>query len=314
LYWDHTVRIEGKDEPTSSDAAASAWTRVTPGFFETLGDRIVLGEAIADTHTETTRPVAVINEAFAKKFFGNENPIGRHFGLVPASSAPTYEIIGVASDIRYFSNMRDPIAPMYFLPEAQGTRFDDRDLQSREVWSHYPYSIVIWAPGAPSDLEQSVRKALAEVDANLVMYGMGPYDAVIRGRFVQEHMIASLASLFGAIGLMLAAVGLYGVTAYGVQQRTSEIGVRMALGADRASVLGLVLRGAFGQVSVGLVLGIPAAIAAGHLMGSRLYGVRPWDWQVLGVATLLLASAAGVAALGPARHAANLSPMRALRD
>jgi len=122
-----------------------------------------------------------------------------------------------------------------------------------------------------------------------------------------------LTSLFGALALVLAAVGLYGVTGYGVQQRTSEIGVRMALGADRGSVLAMVLRGAFGQVGIGLGLGIPAAIGAGHLISSQLFGVKPWDPLMLSAATLLLLMAALIAAVIPARRACRADPLVALQ-
>ena len=124
---------------------------------------------------------------------------------------------------------------------------------------------MIWAPGNPPGMEDRVRKALASVDPNLVLYGVDPYSKVLSADFQQENMIATLTTLFGVLGLLLAAVGLYGVMAYTVEQRTSEIGVRMALGADRGSVVKMVLRGAFSQVGTGLALGIPAAIGAGSL-------------------------------------------------
>jgi ABC-type antimicrobial peptide transport system permease subunit len=127
-------------------------------------------------------------------------------------------------------------------------------------------------------------------------------------------MIATLTTLFGALGLVLAAIGLYGVMAYTVEQRTSEIGVRMALGADRGHVVRMVLRGAFSQVGIGLALGIPAAIGAGKLMTGQLFGVRPWDPVMLTLATLLLGLAAFVASLIPARRAAGVEPMVALRN
>jgi len=313
-YWDHDIRVEGKPEPGPKDNVSSAWTRVTPGFFETLGDRIVMGRTIIDDDNTNTRPVAVINEAFAKRFFGKENPIGQHFGPVPRKNAGMYEIVGVASDMRYFpSSVWEPEPPMYFLPEAQTTHFSEADSESREIWSHYLYNIVIWAPGNPPDMQAQVKKALTNVDANLVIYGVRPYSAVIHGDFAQQNMIASLTWLFGAVGLLLAAVGLYGVTACGVQQRTNEIGVRMALGADRSSVVAIVLRGAFGQVAIGLALGIPAAIGAGHLITSQLFGVRPWDPLMLSGATLLLGLAALIAAVIPARRATRVDPMVALR-
>jgi putative ABC transport system permease protein len=303
--WPHNIRIEGKRE----DGGSSGWTRVTPGFFKTLGDRIMMGRPISDEDNANTRPVAVVNQAFAKRFFRNENPIGQHFGPAPQKNAGMYEIVGVASDVDFGNGSE----PMYFLPEAQGTHFDDPESEEREVLSHYLYNIVIWVPGNPPGLETQVRKALADVDPNLVMQDVQPYSQVIRAEFAEPNMIASLSWLFGAVALVLAAVGLYGVTAYGVEQRTSEIGVRMALGADRRSVLAMVLRGAFWQVGIGLALGIPAAIGAGHVIASQLFGVRPWDPLMLSGATLLLALATLTAAVIPARRASRVDPMIALR-
>jgi putative ABC transport system permease protein len=314
LDWDHQIRIAGQPEPGPRDDVSSGWTRVTPGFFETLGNRIVVGRPVTDQDNSNTRPVAVINEAFAKKFLSKQNPIGQHFGPAPQKNARMYEIVGVASDVRYFAwNVGQPERPMYFLPEAQTTRFDEAGSESREVWSHYLYQIVIWAPGNRRDLEKPVRSALADVDPNLLVDGVRPYSEVIAADFAEQNMIASLTWLFGAVGLVLAAVGLYGVTAYGVEQRTGEIGVRMALGAGRGSVLAMVLRGAFWQVGIGLALGIPAAIGAGDLIASRLFGVTPWDPLMLLGSTLVLGLAALIAAFIPARRAASVDPMRALR-
>jgi putative ABC transport system permease protein len=303
--WPHDIRIEGKPDVDGS----SGWTRVTPGFFNILGDKIVTGRPIADEDDAITRPVAVINEAFAKTFFAKENPIGQHFGPVPEKNAGMYEIIGVASDVD-FGNGRQP---MYFLPEAQSTHFDEPESQEREVSSHYLYNVVVWAPGNPPGVGVQLKRTLADVDPNLVIYGVQSYSEVIHSHFVQQNMIATLTWLFGAVGLVLAAVGLYGVTAYGVEQRTSEIGVRMALGANRGSVLAMVLREAFWQVGIGLALGIPAAIGAGYLLASQLFGVAPWDPLMLSAATLLLGPAALIAAVIPARRAMRVDPMVALR-
>ena len=305
----HAIRVEGRPEPGPKDDAISGWTRVTPGFFPALGDRILTGRPITGQDTAATQPVAVVNEAFAKKFFGKQSAVGQHFGPAPDTNAGLYTIIGVAANVE-FEN--DPEQPMYFLPEAQTAAFHDADLDNREIQSHDLYNLVIWAPGHPLSFEEQVKAAVADVDPDLVMNDMEPYAQVLRD-FPRQNMIASLTGLFGAIGLVLAAVGLYGVTAYGVEQRTSEIGVRMALGADRVSVVALVLRSAFLQVAVGLALGIPAAIATGYLMASQLYGVSPWDPRVLCAVALVLGIAAFVAALLPARRAASVDPMRALR-
>jgi ABC-type antimicrobial peptide transport system permease subunit len=208
---------------------------------------------------------------------------------------------------------KEPVRAMFWVPEAQTVQYDDSAFLSGEIWSHYLYNIVIWAPGNLPGMGERVRKALASVDPNLVLYDVDPYSKVLSSDFQQENMIATLTMLFGALGLVLAAVGLYGVLAYMVERRTSEIGVRMALGADRGRVIGMVLGGAFWQVGVGLVLGIPAAIGAGRLMTTQLFGVKPWDPVMLALAALLLGLAALLASLLPAWRAAGVEPMTALR-
>jgi putative ABC transport system permease protein len=286
-----------------------------PGFFETVGAKMALGRSFTEDDTAATRNVAVVNEAFVKRFFKNQNPIGQHFGPGRVKYAGTYEIVGVVRDVRYMTwGYKDPVYPMYWVSETQTAQFDDPNYQEGDRWSHFLYNIVIWAPGDPPGMEQRVRIALASVDPSLVLDKVDSYSKVISGDFQQENMIATLTSLFGLLGLVLAAVGLYGVMAYAVEQRTSEIGLRMALGADRASVIGMVLRGAFWQIGIGLGLGIPLAVLAGKLMKDQLFGVQPWDPAMLAAATVLLALAALVASVVPARRAAGVEPMVALRN
>src|SRR3954469_16082565 len=313
--WNNGVRIEGRPEPPPKEDTGSGFARVMPDFFETIGSKIVLGRPITEEDTASTRNVAVINESFAKKFFKDQNPIGQHFGPGKIKYAATYEIVGVARDIRYMTwAMKEPVRPMFWVPEAQSAQYDDPAYASGDSWSHFLNNIVIWAPGDPPGMEDRVRKALASVDPNLVLYSVDPYEQVVSGQFQQEKMIATLTSLFGVLGLILASIGLYGVLAYMVEQRTSEIGVRMALGADRAQVTKLVLRGAFLQTAIGLAIGIPAAIVAGRLMTTQLYGVKPWDPVMLALAVLTLGLAAVLASAIPARRAAGVEPMVALRN
>jgi putative ABC transport system permease protein len=313
--WNSGIRVEGRPEPGAKEDMGAGWTRVMPGFFETLGAKMVLGRSITDEDTQATRKIAVINEAFAKKFFKGQNPIGQHFGHDKVKYAATYEIVGVVRDMRYMTyDYKEPVRPMFWLPEAQTVQYDDPGFSSGEIWSHYLYNIVIWAPGNPPGMEERVRKALASVDPNLVLYGVDSYTKVLSADFQQENMIATLTTLFGVLGLVLAAVGLYGVMAYTVEQRTSEIGVRMALGADRGQVIKMVLRGAFLQIGIGLALGIPAAIGAGKLMTDQLFGVKPWDPIMLTLTTLLLGLAALLASAIPARRAAGVEPIVALRN
>ncbi|QEE31354.1 ABC transporter permease [Terriglobus albidus] len=313
--WNDGIRVQGRPEPAPKEDTGAGWSRVMPGFFETIGSQMVLGRSIGEEDTSTTRKVAVINEAFAKRFFKNQNPLGQHFGIDKIKYAGTFEIVGVVRDMRYMTyDYKDPVRPMFWVPETQTVQYDDAAFTAGETWSHYLYNIVIWAPNAPSGMEEQVRKALVSIDPDLVLYGVDPYKKVVSADFQQENMIATLTTLFGVLGLTLAAVGLYGVMAYMVEQRTSEIGVRMALGANRGDVVRMVLHNAFLQIAVGLALGIPAAIGAGKLMTDQLFGVKPWDPVMITAAVLLLALAALLASLIPARRAAGVDPMVALRS
>jgi len=313
--WNEGIRIQGRPEPHADDDTGATWTRVTPGFFSTLDNRIMMGRAIDEHDTATSPLVAIINETFAKKFFKGENPIGKRFGLNEMSHAADYEVVGVAADMRYVNwGLKDPIHPMFFLPAVQHTRFTKQVEIDGEQGAHYLSNLVIWAPGSPQNLETQVRRALGEIDPNLVLVDFASYAGAMRVDFGQQDMIARLTMLFGALALVLASIGLYGVTAYTVEQRTSEIGIRMALGADRNSVLAMVLRGAFTQVVVGLVIGIPAAIGAGSAIASQLYSVKPYDPALLAFATSVLGLAALIAAVIPARRAADVNPTLALRS
>lgn len=312
--WNDGIRIEGKPEPGPREDTGAGFVRVMPGFFEAIACKIVLGRPITERDTAASRRVAVVNQAFVKRFFKGQNPLGQHFGPGKIKYSGTYEIVGVINDVRYMTyDYKKPVRPMYWLPEAQAADFDDPAYRSGDIWSHYLYNIVLWTSGNPPDMEQQVRKALAGVDPNLVLYGVDRYSKVVSADFQQERLVASLTTLFGVLGLVLAAVGLFGVLAYIVERRTGEIGVRMAFGADRGRVVGMVLASAFRQVGLGLVIGIPAAIAAGRLMTSQLFGVQPGDPVMLAVATLSLGLGALAASLIPAWRAASVQPMAALR-
>jgi predicted permease len=312
--WNDGIRIEGRPEPPPTEDMGASWARVMPGFFETIGAKMILGRPITDEDTAATRKVAIVNQAFARRFFKSQNPIGQHFGINKIKYSATFEIVGVTNDVRYLTyDYKKPVRPMFWLPESQTVQYDDPAFLSGEIWSHYLYNIVLWAPGTPG-IEEHVRKALAGVDPNLVLYGVDPYTKVVSADFQQENMIATLTTLFGVLGLMLAAIGLHGVLAYTVERRTGEIGVRMALGADRGRVIGMVLGGAFWQVGVGFALGIPGAIGAGKLMTAQLYGVKPWDPVMLALAILVLGLAALLASAIPAWRAAGVDPMAALRS
>jgi putative ABC transport system permease protein len=312
--WNTSIRVEGRPEPGAREDTGSGWTRVMPGFFKALGVKIMLGRPITEQDTAATRNVVVVNHAFVRRFFKDRNPIGQHFGSGKIKYSATYEIVGVTDDVRYMTyDYKKAVQPMMWLPEAQTVQYDDPAYMSGEIWSHYLYNIVIWAPGNPPAMEERVRKALAGVDPSLVLYGVDPYARVVSADFQQENLIATLTALFGGLGLILAAVGLYGVLAYMVERRTSEVGVRMALGADRWRIVAMVLGGAFWPVGIGLAIGLPAAIGAGNLMAAQLFGVTPSDPLMLTYTTVLLGFAALVASVIPAWRAAGIEPMTALR-
>jgi ABC-type antimicrobial peptide transport system permease subunit len=182
-----------------------------------------------------------------------------------------------------------------------------------EARSHYLHDVVVRMQPGVKLQEAQVRGAIASVDPNLPVIRIKGLSEQVAGNFGQQRLIARLTSLFGILALVLASIGLYGVTAYNVGSRTNEIGVRMALGADRGNVLSLILRGALVQIALGLVLGIGLALAAGRFLGSQLYGINQYDPVIIVVAMSVLGISALVAALIPAFRASSISPLDALR-
>jgi ABC-type antimicrobial peptide transport system permease subunit len=203
---------------------------------------------------------------------------------------------------------------MFYVPLAQTVAYQDVLMARLEFASHFASGILLVTNLAPGALEPQVRATLASIDPNLTITDVRTLQQQVELTFDQERSVAGLAGLFGIVALLLAAVGLYGVTAYSVAQRTNEIGIRMALGADRGNVIQLVLRSAFTRVAVGLILGLPLAVGAGRLLAAQLYGVTFWDPAALAVAAAALAVCAFIAAVIPASRAASISPTRALRS
>jgi len=311
--WGEGVYVEGRPAPGPEVNHGSSWDRVSPHFFETIGQAVVRGRGFTEQDTATSRMVAVVNQAFVKKFFPDEDPIGHHFGTSDQKYASNYEIVGIVADAKY-NNPRDPVRTMYFRPMTQlNTTFKERSAMTGEKGSMFPNSMTIRFAGDAAGLESLVRRTLANINPNLTILDFKSLDYQVAGNFVEERLISRLTVLFGLLALVLASVGLYGITAYSVARRTAEIGLRMALGANRSDVVALVLRGASLQVGIGLAIGIPVALLGGHLMASQLYGVRTYDPLTLAIAVVVLATFAGVAGFIPARRAASIEPMNALR-
>ncbi|HEX4064977.1 MAG TPA: ABC transporter permease [Acidobacteriaceae bacterium] len=312
--WGNGVYIEGQaPPPPGSNTNGASWDRVSAGYFENIGTKIIAGRGITDQDTASTRAVAVVNEAFAKHFFKDGNAIGQHFGDLKAQYAGTFEIVGVTENTQYWDpNSR--IRPMFFLPATQWQKYTDPSEMMFENVSHLEMSAVeIQTWGQVPGLEAQVRRALMQINPNLTVINFETFADQVKDEFQQQELLVQLTSVFGFLALVLAAIGLYGVTAYSVAQRTSEIGIRMALGADRTGILRMVMRSAFLQAGIGLAIGMPAAIFAGRFMATMLYNVRPWDPAVLVATTVILAIAAFLAAAIPAQRAASVEPMTALR-
>jgi ABC-type antimicrobial peptide transport system permease subunit len=230
-------------------------------------------------------------------------------------NANTYRIVGVIRDAKFAGwGLPKPARPMFYVPLAQNVNYANELMAKTEVRSHYISGIMLVTNVPSGKLEPLLTQTLAEVDPNLTMISVTTMQEEVEMTFDQERAVASLAGLFGVVALLLAAIGLYGVTAYTVAQRTREIGIRMALGAERRKVVQLVIGGASRRVLSGLLLGLPLAVGAGRLISSQLYGVSSWDPLALGVAASALAASAFVAAAIPASRAASISPMSALRN
>ncbi len=307
--WGEGVFIQGRPEPGVNDAIGASWLRVGPEYFDIVGHHVLRGRGITVHDTASSTPVVVVNQAFLKRFFPKgENPIGVHFGVSGIESSGDFEIVGVVSDVKY-NDIRNPVRAMYFRPLLQVAHTKPES----DIRSLYAGSIMIQTKAQVDGLESQVRRTLANINPNLTLVRYETFSSQIRGQFNQERLIARLTMLFGLLALVLASIGLYGVTAYSVAKRTPEIGVRMALGANRISVVSMVLREAMMQAGIGLVIGIPVAWMCARFVQSQLYGVGGHDAVVLGVSVLVLAVAACMAGLIPAQRAASTDPVKALR-
>ena len=311
--WGSCVIQQGHPAPGPNEPCFASWDRASAGFLKSIGVPIVRGRDFSAQDTNTTQQVVVVNQAFARHFFPNQDPIGKHFGIEAPQNSGAFEIAGVFADFK-MTDPRGDVQPLFFRALSQQySGYRDPEGDASEKASMYVNFMILDFTQAPPEAEMLVRKTLASIDPNLTAIHFSPYDAEIAGNFNQDRLLAGLTTLFGALALILASVGLYGVMSYLVVRRTSEIGIRMALGAARRGVVGLILRGALGQILIGLAIGVPAALLAGHLMVSLLYGVGAYDPLSFLAAVATLTLCATLAGFLPARRAASIDPMRALR-
>lgn len=313
--WSELVVVSGHALPKMEEEADASWDRVSVNYLQNWNIPLRRGRYFTEGDNETSENVAIVNEAFVKRFFKNgEDPMDKHFGMNLPENANTYRIVGVVGDAKFAGwGLRRPARPMFYVPLAQNVKYANEMMGKTEVRSHYIGAIMLVTSVPPGKLEPLLTQALADVDSNLTLVSVRTMQEQVESTFDQERAVASLAGLFGVVALLLAAVGLYGVTAYTVAQRTREIGIRMALGAERGRVVQMVLGGAGRRVGLGLILGLPLAVGAGKLISSQLYGVMSWDPLALGIAAAALGVSAFIAAIIPASRAASISPMNALR-
>jgi predicted permease len=313
--WGELVLVAGHPAPKPGEPSGASWDRLSANYLQHLGVKLVRGRYFSAADNERSESVAIVNEAFVRRFFkSGEDPLDQHFGLDLPENASTYRIVGIVRDAKFAGFALDqPARPMFYVALAQTVNYSNPLMKRLESSSHFVQGLLLVTNLPTGALEPQLKQVLAAVDPNLTVRLVRTLQEQVDRSFDQQRAVASLAGLFGSVALVLAAVGLYGVTAYKVAQRTNEIGLRMALGADRRKVIEMVLHGAFRRVAIGLLLGLPLAIGAGRLLSSQLYGVPFWDPLALGIAAVSLGICACCAAIIPATRAASISPMNALR-
>ena len=308
--WGDGIQIQGQPDPHDG----ASWVRGNAEYFDSVGTRVVMGRGFTTQDTSTSPAVAVVNQSFVKKFFKpGENPIGRRFGYPGAQSSGDFEIVGVVEDTAYNSaTWKDH--RMYFIPMTQRIPTSARKRPIDKDTGLYAGALVIQTDRPMDNMQSLTRQTLAAINPNLSVVKFQTFDEQIADRFTQDRMITRLMTLFSILALLLATLGLYGVTSYTVARRTSEIGIRMALGANRSSVVGMIMRGAMLQTAIGLAaIGIPVAWFCVRYIQSQLYETKGMDFTVLAIATLALTAAAAAAGLIPAQRAASTNPSQALR-
>lgn len=280
--------------PRGRNDSGSAWDPIGPGFFSTIGVPVLLGREFTEQDTATSARVCLINEAFAALFFADRNPLGLGIG----ADNPC-QIVGVVKNVRSQA-LRGDIEHQYYMPAAQAASMP------REA------RFIIRTAGEPADMIGTVRRALLQEDPNLPVIAQ-PLTTVIDASMVQDRLLARLSFAFGAIGLVLAALGLYGVLSFGVSRRTNEIGIRKALGAQEGDVIAMILRETSVLVVIGLVVGLALTALGLRVIGSRLYGLSATDPATFVLAVGILVAVALFAAWVPSYRASRVDPLIALR-
>jgi macrolide transport system ATP-binding/permease protein len=305
--WGRGIQVQG--EPVTNRGASVV--KVNAEYFGSVGTHVLMGRGVGPQDTATAPVVAIVNETFVKDFIPKgQNPIGRRFGEPGPESVGDFEIVGVVDDTVYTSaKWKDH--SMFFVPMMQRPPSDKSPMEGDE--SLYAGAMVVQTQQPVSNMEELARQTLSEINPNLAVVKFQTFDQQIADRFNDDRLLAQLMALFGVLALLLATIGLYGVTAYTVARRTSEIGIRMALGAQRFNVIAMVMRGAMSQTVLGLAIGIPVALLCVRFVESQLYEIKSVGPSVLAASICALAIASLLAGLVPARRAASTDPAQTLR-
>ena len=308
--WSFSIAVEGLD-PKENDDASAMLNRVSPRYFESIGTRLLQGRVFNEHDMPGSQPVAVVNEAFVRQYIRRGNPIGKHFGIGNESTRNDLEIVGVVENAKY-TRPRDDSRPMAFLPLLQ-LKGGPSAVRNGQYGSNFINTIELRSAKDPAAIARDVREVLTEIDPGLLVINVNTLSDDVLRSLSQEAVIAILAVFFAMLALVLACVGLYGLMAYIVQRRTGEIGIRIALGADRGQVVGMVLREALAQAIAGVFIGIPLAFVTQHLVANKLFGINPMDVRNSAIVALTLVLCITVAAFVPAYRASRVDPLVALR-
>ena len=298
--WNLEINVPGY---AANERRGVLFNGVTPGYFKVMGTPLIAGRDIAETDRAGGPNVMVVNDAFAKKYFNADNPIGKTFTLVGYGRERkdrVVEVVGVVANAKY-QRLREAVQPIMYGAFAQErTIFSSQRLAIRTL-------------GAPMDSRNAIVAAIAGVDSDIAV-DLKRLDEDLGANVLQERLVATLSGFFGGLALLLAALGLYGVMSYTVTRRRNEIGIRMALGAEPRSVIGLVLKNVALITTVGLIAGAAAAVGTGRFINALLFNLAATDRTMIVITAVTLASAAAIAGYLPARRAAKIDPMAALRE
>jgi predicted permease len=296
--WNQSVWIERPGRPAQEASVSD--NHVSAGFFATAGIPVLAGREFDEKDRGNAPQVALVNQSFARRFFGDENPIGKRFGDRGPDSSGLYAVVGLVGDAKY-GNVREKMRPMVFHPLTQEKPMESLVLHVR-------------AASTPTALVPSIRREILALDSDVLITEARTLPEEIRSQLRQDRMFAALANFFALLALALGAIGIYGIVAYRVAHRTAEIGVRMALGAQRSDVLWLIMRETVVLLAAGATIGVPAALAAARLVKNLLFGLTPSDPLTITCATVVLFAAGALAGFLPAQRAASVEPTLALRS